>query len=434
MVARVNTGYSLYHMVNYNENKVVKGVATCISAGNYPLDPDQMNMYVKLGCMQKQMHLNHRAKRTSMHISLNFSPSETGLTKEKLTAIADAYMQGIGFGQQPYLVYQHYDAGHPHIHIVSTTVRRDGTNIDTYEIGKRISEPVRKSIEKEFGLVRAEDQGKQQQYLPEPVSVAKVDYGRLETKKAIQNVLEHTLTKYKYASLAELNAVLGRYNVMAHRGEEGSRVFKHGGLLYSAVDSNGKPIGVPIKASSFYNKPKLSKLEEYFQKNTDKPAPQKSRVRNAVDMALKGKGITLNRLADDLSTKGIDLVIRRNEDGFVYGLTYVDHVSKYVFNGSDLGKNYSAKTIQERCLVSVLESKGVDVEQITKLSDKVNRQTEHTQFTVKSFTWSSDSTSGPLFSQLLDCLIQPEYTSDYVPYELRQQKKKRRKKKRSVYH
>ncbi len=434
MVARVNTGYSLYHMVNYNENKVTKGVATCISAGNYPLDPVQMNMYVKLGCMQKQMELNHRAKRTSMHISLNFSPSETNLTKEKLTAIADAYMQGIGFGQQPFLVYQHYDAGHPHIHIVSTTVRRDGTNIDTYEIGKRMSEPVRKSIEKEFALVRAEDQGKQQQYRPEPVSVAKVDYGRLETKKAIQDVLEHVLTRYRYASLSELNAVLGRYNIRADRGQEGSRVFSRGGLLYHVLDSNGNPVGVPIKASSFYNKPKLSKLEEYFQKNTDKPAPQKSRLRNAVDLALKGKGITLNGLADDLSAKGIDLVVRRNTDGFVYGLTYVDHVSKYVFNGSELGKSYSAKAVQERCLLSGLESRGLDSQQVQKFSQIVSGQMDSTNTTVGAFSWDAHSTGASLFSELLDCLIQPEYTSDYIPYELRQQNRKKRKKKRSVNH
>jgi hypothetical protein len=33
----------------------------------------------------------------------------------------------------------------------------------------------------------------------------------------------------------------------------------------------------------------------------------------------------------------------------IYGLTYVDHKTKCVFNGSDLGKHYSAKGLQERC-------------------------------------------------------------------------------------
>lgn len=434
MVARVSSGYSLYRMMNYNENKVTQGAAQCIAAGNYPLDPEHMNMYVKLGCMQKQMELNQRAKRTSIHISLNFSPSETDLTKEKLTEIADAYMQGIGFGQQPYLVYQHYDAGHPHIHIVTTSVREDGTNIDTYMIGKLKSEPARKAIENNFGLVRAEDQGTGQQYRPEPISASRVNYGRLETKKSIQNVLEHVLTKYKYASLAELNAVLGRYNIMAHRGEEDSRVYKQGGLLYRVLDAEGNPIGVPIKASSFYNRPILSELEKNFQKNADKPSTYKSRVRNAIDMALKRPAITLKELTDELSAKGIDLVIRRNQDGFIYGLTYVDHVSRYVFNGSDLGKRYSAKAVLESCMVSQLESKGVNLQKIQELSGKIDREGGNVQTAITNFNWTSSSTSGSFFSELLDCLIHQEYTSDYIPYELRRQNRKKRKKRRSVNH
>jgi hypothetical protein len=31
-------------------------------------------------------------------------------------------MDKIGFGDQPYLVYRHLDAGHPHIHIVTKTL------------------------------------------------------------------------------------------------------------------------------------------------------------------------------------------------------------------------------------------------------------------------------------------------------------------------
>ena len=38
-------------------------------------------------------------------------------------------MQGIGFGNQPYLVYQHHDAGHPHIHMVTANIQADGQRI-----------------------------------------------------------------------------------------------------------------------------------------------------------------------------------------------------------------------------------------------------------------------------------------------------------------
>ena len=56
-------------------------------------------------------------------------------------------MEKIGFGEQPYLTYQHFDAGHPHIHIVSVKVRADGSRIDTQNIGRNQSEKARKEIE-----------------------------------------------------------------------------------------------------------------------------------------------------------------------------------------------------------------------------------------------------------------------------------------------
>ncbi len=96
--------------------------------------------------MLKQASLNENVSRNSVHISLNFDPSEK-LTNEQLKEISDRYMQKIGFGEQPYLVYQHFDAGHPHIHIVSVKVRADSTRIDTNNIGRNQSEKARKEIE-----------------------------------------------------------------------------------------------------------------------------------------------------------------------------------------------------------------------------------------------------------------------------------------------
>ena len=49
-------------------------------------------------------------------------------------------MNKIGFVEQPFLVYKHEDAGHPHIHIVSTTIKGDGSRINTHNIGRNQSE------------------------------------------------------------------------------------------------------------------------------------------------------------------------------------------------------------------------------------------------------------------------------------------------------
>ena len=135
MVAVIKTGHSISRILNYNENKVKEGKAECISAVNYPIDTEKITFNQKLNRLLKQAALNENVSRNSVHISLNFDPSESH-SKEQLKAISESYMQKIGFGEQPYLVYQHYDAGHPHIHIVSIKVRADGTRIDTNNIGR----------------------------------------------------------------------------------------------------------------------------------------------------------------------------------------------------------------------------------------------------------------------------------------------------------
>ncbi|MGH2642976.1 MAG: relaxase/mobilization nuclease domain-containing protein, partial [Chitinophagaceae bacterium] len=270
MVAVIKTGHSIHRIFNYNENKVKQGVAECIGAGNYPVDVGKMTGKMRLNRLLKQAALNENVTRNSVHISLNFDASDRYLSKEKLMLIADTYMEKIGFGEQPYLVYQHFDSGHPHIHIISIKVRANGSRIDTQNIGRNQSEKARREMEKSFGLVVADERKKRQSFQLNPVDVRKVQYGRTETKRAITHVLESVLPSYKYTSLAELNAVLKLYNVMAERGSENSRMYKHHGLCYRVLDEQGNPVGVPIKASSFFNKPTLKSLEEKFLSNEDR--------------------------------------------------------------------------------------------------------------------------------------------------------------------
>src|SRR5215831_3277105 len=119
MVAVIKKGHSLSRLVNYNEHKVQEGKAECIEAVHYPKDLERLNFHDKLKRLENLAALNENVTANSVHISLNFDPSDK-LAKQDLKVIASTYMKSIGFSNQPYLVYQHHDAGHPHIHIVTT--------------------------------------------------------------------------------------------------------------------------------------------------------------------------------------------------------------------------------------------------------------------------------------------------------------------------
>jgi len=418
MVAVIKVSSSLNRLLNYNENKVATKKAVCLHAGNYPVDNERLNFTMKQSYLQRRMELNTNVSRNSLHISLNFDPSENALSNERMTEIARTYMEEIGFGEQPYLVYRHFDAGHPHLHIVTTNIRHDGSRIDLHHLAIRKSEPARKKLEVEFGLVRA--QGHKRNSTEKTVRVA--EYGKSETRSAIQNVLEAVLDRYRYSSLAELNAVLGIYNIRADQGAEGSRVKRHGGLLYRIISDKGEPMGVPIKASLFHSRPTLSRLEVKFAKNKITSAPPKARVKNIIDrLAVCGKHITFTDMAGMLAGQGITVVKRQNDEGRVYGLTYVDHQTGGVFNGSALGKAYSAKEMLER-FPNVSGKLSLDKD----AQDKTQERLGH----LSSGLASHDPQAAALITQISDILktlTSAEFTADYVPKNLTRKKKRKRR-------
>lgn len=427
MVAIIKTGKVIKDAFYYNENKVKEGKAVCLLSENFFDSSESLKEQTKLKMLQKMAGQNTRAKVNGVHISLNFSPSDN-LSENTFKEIAKVYMEKIGFGNQPYLVYQHLDAGHPHMHIVTTNIEADGKRIDLHHLGIRKSEPARKEIEKNYRLICAEDQ-KQKPYQLKPVQAGKVIYGRSESRRAITAVLDIVLPVYKYSSLHELNAVLNQYNVMADRGEKTSRTYQKGGLFYRILDESGKPVGVPIKASAFYNKPTLKFLEKRFIENSSEKMKHKAQIKNTVDLYfIKSKNPSLENLSNALKKEGMVVVIRQNKEGLIYGLTYVDHVTKCVFNGSDLGKEYSAKGIQERChLKEVFEPKLL-AHSAQKPSIGLQSQATATATETKDLSNDLQRPKIPsVVNKLFEKLTQPEYASDYIPYQLKKKKKRKKK-------
>jgi hypothetical protein len=423
MVAVIHASSSLRNALNYNEQKVKQHVATCLAAVNYPKDVEDLTFYQKLNRLQNQADLNTKTKVNSVHISLNFDPSER-LSEEKIKEISDTYLQKIGFANQPYLLYQHHDAGHPHVHIVTTNIKADGKRIELHNLGKIQSEKARKEIEIDYNLVKAENM-KTKPYELKSAYNQKVQYGKADSRRAIANVLDGVLNSYKYSSVAELNAVLQQYNVLADRGSEGSRVYQNHGLFYRILDEKGNTIGVPIKASSFHNKPTLKYLEERFAANNSARQTYKARVKNAIDLALlKQPKKPLESLVTSLEKEGIKAILRQNKEGLVYGVTYVDHKTKCVFNGSDLGKQYSAKGIQERCSNASAPKLNEDAphQHTTHHQAKSNQHNYKAQNTIKDILPASN------IDKLVDDLIQPTQGGSYVPHQLKKNKKKKRKK------
>jgi hypothetical protein len=350
MVAKIKSGKSLTGALNYNENKVKQGKAQLIAATGYPKDMKDLNFYDKLFRLTDLAGRNERTKTNTVHISLNF-PNGEALPTDTLQVITQDYMAGIGFENQPYLVYRHTDAGHPHIHIVTTNIKPGGYRISLHYLGQNQSEKIRKAIEVKYQLTKAEEQPKQKPDL----KADPADYGKAETKRAITNVLGFTVRAYKFTSIPEFNAVLQQYHVQADRGSKDSRMYARGGLVYWILDKQGNKVSVPIKASTIYGKPTLKTLEEKFKLNEQLRKPYKAGLIKNVDEVL-AKPQTQSSFQQALRKKGIQVILRQNDEGRIYGVTFIDPKNKAVFNGSDLGKAYSANLLSAKLLPESIKS------------------------------------------------------------------------------
>jgi hypothetical protein len=131
-------------------------------------------------------------------------------------------------------------------------------------------------------------------------------------------------------------------------------MFANRGLLYSLIDDKGKRVGIPVKASAIYGKPTLAWLEKQFKLNEALRQPFKDSIKRTIDRALQSPGVTTPKLFSEmLRSQGIAVVFRTNAEGRTYGVTFVDNRTRVIFNGSDLGKAYSARSIQDRLSANI---------------------------------------------------------------------------------
>jgi hypothetical protein len=347
MVTVIRTNRSMRSVLHYNEQKINHGDALCLLANNFPKELKNLTFNQKLRRFTLLAALNERVIKNALHISLNFHPSEEIGTR-KMQQIAQAYMKKIGFGSQPYLVYSHQDAGHPHMHIVTTNIHPTGKRIELYYCSSQLLNASRE-IEQEFQLMKVEPRSKKLRHAVEPGISQRIKYGKTGTVQSIAAVLSQVIDVYRYTSLVELEAILNLYNLSVSRGMEHSQTFKKRGLVYRILDENGKAVGMRVKASLLPEKPVLSVLEQKFEHNQTARLVHLPRVRNVVERSLLKPGQTIAGMVRALNNEQIDAVFTQNKQGFQNDILFVDHKTKIVCKGEDLGHQYTARHLEQRC-------------------------------------------------------------------------------------
>ena len=207
MIAKISATENLGGALGYNFKKVEKGEASILLAqGLYQNKEGTYTMAEVFPDMQALIPEKCRTKKMVFHCSLNPHPDDK-ISDEQLVQVAREYMEALGYGNQPYIVFKHSDIAREHIHIVSLRVDSRGQKInDKFE--KRRSKQITDALERKFGLIPSSK-------LTEKAvaETPKVDIGKGNIKEQVANVVRMMLKHYCFCSLGELNAILSKYNL-----------------------------------------------------------------------------------------------------------------------------------------------------------------------------------------------------------------------------
>ena len=244
-------------------------------------------------------------------------------------------METLGYGKQPYIVFKHNDIAREHIHIVSLRVDSKGRKIDDC-FEKRRSKQITDALERKFGLIPSSKVTEKA-----VAETPKVDIGKGNIKEQVASVVRMVLKHYKFCSLGELNAILSKYNLAVEEVKTEFRGKKYDGLVYVPTDDKSNKVSTPIHASDIGRGVGYTAVQNRMQKSKRAIKPQIPMIRNKVLLVMLTSPQT-EELQYKLEEQGLRAVIRKNESGRIYGITFIDDKVGVALNGSRLGKGYAA--------------------------------------------------------------------------------------------
>ena len=335
MIAKISAAENLGGALGYNFKKVDKEEASILlTAELYQSKEGRYTMEDVIADMEALIPKNCRTKKTVFHCSLNPHPDEK-LSDEILAQIAKEYMEALGYGKQPYIVFKHNDIAREHIHIVSLRVDSKGRKInDRFE--KRRSKQITDALERKYNLIPSSKVSEQAAETP------KVDIDRGNIKEQVASVLRMVLKHYRFCSLGELNAVLSKYNLATEEVKTEYRGKRYEGLVYVPTDDKGNKVSTPIHASDIGRGVGYTAVQNRMQKSKQAIKPLISIIRYKVLQVMRTSPQTEKELRQRLEEQGLRVVIRKNESRRIYGITFIDDNEGIALNGSRLGKGYSA--------------------------------------------------------------------------------------------
>jgi hypothetical protein len=296
------TPSSSFEGINYNEKKVPDGRSELLVAKNFGMLElnDQVRKSDYIGYMQKVAESNKNVSITQFHAMLSCKGRE--VSPERLRDIAVEYLDKMGYGQNPYLIYYHSDTAHNHVHMVSTRVSKDGVRVnDSMEwvrSQKIIGDIIKRDIVSEYDI---------------------------NLKEALN---------YNVSSDAQFRMVMESMGYKVETGKDQHLFYKYGKLQ---GDIQLGKISAHVKNRDF----DLARIEQVkaivnkYKGLKDSTLTLKSFAKPRQNIPAKDS-ILISPLSEHLRKMGLEFVFHHKNHLTPYGYSVIDHASKQVYKGSQI--------------------------------------------------------------------------------------------------
>ena len=325
MIPKIIPGKSFGGLVGYNEKKVAKGMAELIGIENIP-SPNVIKE-----TLEQVASFNPLCQTSTFHVSLSFPPNERTLDNATLQAIANEFMQGMGYQDNPYAIYRHYDTDNQHIHIVSTRIDWHGKRVSDFQ-ERRKAGKLATEIERKYGLIEVERNKKSKR----ETQARRIKPGPADKANARQHIINAIATCLEMKNIISIDVLgerLKEYSV-------GIRISDKKAVCYFIIDENGRQTTPAVPASAIPFKPTYRRLGNVIGRNRKLIMERKNELKRKFSWLHNYSTVWQETFDKLLSDNHLKIKYAENSGG-IYGVSFIDTKNGVVFKGSDLDCPYA---------------------------------------------------------------------------------------------
>ena len=260
MVARYSLGTNISGALKYNLDKVQSQKGEVVANRNIPFGVMPENIDRAEAFFRINTEQNQRCKKNCLHISVNLS-NDDDVSNQQMSQMAGQLMRTLKMSRHPAVVIRHYDAGHPHMHIVTTLIDDIGKRVPIAHLGYTLR-GFCESEEIKHNLTKTGKNKAMSNAWGKKVSLEPIRYPDSDLAKRISAVVDMT-SRYKFSNTSEWNAILKKFNIKAIEiGPNGQKV----GYMFTALSGN-RSVGTPIKSRHLkYSKRLYSRVSKSMER------------------------------------------------------------------------------------------------------------------------------------------------------------------------